>query len=147
MIATDNVRHPRGQTADDYLRRLLSELRGNTVQPGMASVDCRRVIGGKTYSSKTAACLATATASRDTEDSKWYLETLFRTQTGTFFLVGEGMESTPWRHWCQSRSDACRGHGILPLTESQVRLWLELRRLVTEYEEIFGLPEDASENP
>ena len=141
MTVTDNVLDPRGQTADDYVRGLLSELDGNAVEPGMAPGDCRRVIGGKAYSSPTAACLATATASRDAEDSRWYLETLFRTRTGAFFLVGEGMEGTPWRYWCRSRSNACRGHGILPLTETQVRRWLELRRLVDEYDEIFGLRE------
>lgn len=64
-------------------------------------------------------------------------ETLYRKNTGEFFLHGEGGANTTYAE----RVDAntwCGGEQIMPLTFSEAQEWAEKHLDADEYENIFG---------
>jgi len=59
------------------------------------------------------------------EDKNSFVEELYRTQKGAFFLVGRG-----WKHWAASENGEARiGTAAVPLNKDEARAWAELRGL------------------
>ncbi len=71
-------------------------------------------LNGVTYNTNTATQLAKADM-RHAGDLYWYVERLYRTKAGAFFLVGIGGELTRWN------DDA----GLVPLEPEAVEYWLK----------------------
>jgi len=70
-------------------------------------------------------------------------ETLYRTKKGSFFIIGEGESNTMWSKPDMDYGTWPLGYAMVHLTEQETRNWLEFRELYSEYEEIFGMPEEA----
>jgi hypothetical protein len=130
---------------ENYLYGLIEaqEKQGNVRRRGIAPFDFRRIIHGETYNSATSASFTSASPPPDTPAYKWFLESLYQTCSGAWYLVGEGMEGTPWSFWMEESNDWCRGHMLLPLSEAEARRWMELRGLDQRYVDIFGEPDEA----
>lgn len=71
-------------------------------------------------------------------------ETLYRKNTGEYFLYGHGGPMTKYGCAC---SDGSRGFGdkIIPLTLEQAQEWAEKHLDGDEYEKIFGAVEETGE--
>lgn len=104
---------------------------------GYAPVDFRKVFDGKLYDSKKMEVIGSIQKG-DRDEELW--EALYRTRKGQFLLEGQGL-SEPWMMWCDG--EAGWGHGFIPLTAEQARLWLELRGLDDELLAAFCEPEEA----
>lgn len=131
------------KAANETLRKWFKEA---SVSPafGGAPGELKKIIGGKSYNTETATVVATwETTSSPDYELIW--EFLYQTRNGAFFLVGEGMANTPYGAVLPDCNDRIRGHVLLPLTESQVKCWLEMRELHDEYQEIFGEQEEAGD--
>jgi hypothetical protein len=86
--------------------------------------DIRRVIDGKVYDTETAEPIHTFEPIDDTGDFHYFLETLFITKKGNFFVAGEGGAMSPY-------AQSLGGHswggasGIEPLSITDAAMWLE----------------------
>jgi predicted HicB family RNase H-like nuclease len=107
----------------------------------------RRIIMGKTYNSATASQIASFSHVCDPSDiyGGTVFESLHQTRGGAFILVGDGDHGSPYRRHATSSNDIFGGCAYIPLSESEAKQWMEIRGLTEEYEEVFGLPEEAGE--
>jgi hypothetical protein len=85
----------------------------------------KRIIDGVTYDTSTATelCKYENTAVHCT-DFYYYEETLYRTRSSKYFLLGEGAACSPYSepYGSNGRTGANK---IVPLTEEEARKWLE----------------------
>ena len=93
-----------------------------------------KYLSGKKYDTSTAKELANRS---DGEGFTRLRETLFRKNSGEFFLYGEGGALTMYS---RKQCDGSVGWGekIVPLTFEQAQEWAEMYLDGGEYEEIFG---------
>ena len=142
MNNSDNdIADSRTQTGDEFVHALVTKAEELTIESGGVPPRYRRVLSGRTFDTTTAELLAFVESGPGKEPYLWFNESLYRTNNNAFFLVGEGMAGSAWSD--RSRGEARRGHGIVPLTDDQARDWLEIRKLTQEYEQVFGLPQEA----
>ena len=103
----------------------------------------KTIINGKKYDTETATCVAEwDNGVYGAGDFHRCAEALYQTKNGSFFLHGEGGALSSYAESCGQNS-WCGGEKIIPMTEGEVRVWLEGRGLAKDYEEIFGVCEDA----
>ena len=71
-------------------------------------------------------------------------EVLYRKRTGEFFLYGEG---GPMTKYAQStgQNSWSGGDMIIPLTAAKAREWAEEHLDADEYAEIFGMPDEGTD--
>lgn len=123
-------------------------LRSAQISPsiGRAPGPLKKIINGKTYNTSTASLLSTYAYDKAQDEYAWQWEYLYQTRSGAFFLVGEGMtEHTPFGALLPGTNDYIRGHALLPLEAHQAKKWLEIRDCVEDYAEIFGMPDEATD--
>lgn len=101
----------------------------------------KRVINGKRYDTNTATKVAVD--EKHTGGFDDWSETLYRKNTGEFFLFGEGGPMTQYR---KRMEDGSLGYGeeIIPLSLDGAKRWCEDHLDSDAYEKIFGVvSEDA----
>lgn len=101
----------------------------------------KRIIDGKTYSTETAQKLGEWWNGLSDSDFRHISESLYRTKNGRYFLAGEGGPMTRYSHPVGDMTGG--GEGIIPLSESEAREWMERHGDFPEYVAAFGEPEEA----
>ena len=105
----------------------------------------KRIIKGKVYDTETAKKVASWYSSYARNDFHYYEEELYQKKTGEFFLYGEGNAASPYSRSC-GQNEWCGGEKIVPLTFAEAQEWAEKRLDGDEYCEIFGDPDEDSED-
>lgn len=104
----------------------------------------KKIINGKRYDTDTAKEVGYAEAKCLPSDLDWWQETLYRKNTGEFFLYGEGNART--RYAKESGVNNWRaGCRIMPLSVDEAKEWAENQLTADEYEKIFGEIAESTE--
>lgn len=101
----------------------------------------KQIINGKTYNTETATELGHYWNGRSDSDFSHISESLYRTKNGQYFLAGEGGPMTRYSRPVGDMTGG--GKGIIPLSESEAREWMERYCDADEYIAAFGEPEEA----
>ena len=104
----------------------------------------KKIINGKLYDTATAKELG-CWGNGHTGFTR-ISETLYRKCTGEFFLYGEGGPSTKYARLVDQNSWS-GGAEIIPLTAAKARDWAEEKLTADEYAEIFGMPDEGTDEP
>lgn len=103
----------------------------------------KKIIGGKRYDTDTAKEVGSDSYSNPRDFSYWE-ETLYRKNTGEFFLYGEGGANS--RYAVQIEQNTWSGgQRINPLSFEEAKSWAEEHLDGNKYESIFGTVEETSE--
>lgn len=102
----------------------------------------KKIINGRRYDTETAKKMAYAASRLGVRDFGYWEETLYRKQTGEFFIYGYG---GPASRYAQSSglNSWTGGDRIMPLTLEEAQRWAEEHLDGDEYEEIFGPVEET----
>ena len=95
-----------------------------------------KIIGGKRYNTESAVRLAEYSFGYPC-DSNHITETLYRKQTGEYFLHGEGGSLTKYAV-STGLNEWTPGEKIIPLDDTAAKKWAEENLTGDEYEKIFG---------
>jgi hypothetical protein len=90
----------------------------------------KRVIDGKVYNTETATKIATDSFS-NRSDFHFWVETLYVTKKGRFFLKGEGGALSRWSQPYET-GGTCGGEGIVAMTKDEARRWCEAHEVNAE---------------
>ncbi len=104
----------------------------------------KKVIGGKRYDTDTAKEVAYFEADYLPSDLDWWQETLYRKNTGEFFLYGEGNARTQYAKEAGINNWRA-GSRIIPLSVDEAKAWAEKYLSADEYEKIFGEIDESAE--
>ena len=101
-----------------------------------------KIINGKRYSTDSAKEMASDSYSNYTDFHYWS-ETLYRKNTGEYFLHGEG---GPMSRYAETigQNQWTGGEKIIPLTVEAAQKWAEEHLIGDEYEAIFGEVEETA---
>ena len=100
----------------------------------------KKIINKKLYDTETATWLAGWDNGYFGGDCHLAIERLYRKRTGEYFLNCEG---GGWSEYGERwGNDWVYGEHIIPLTLEQAQKWAEEKLEVSEYAEIFGMPEE-----
>ena len=101
-----------------------------------------KIINGKRYSTDSAKEMASDSYSNYTDFHYWS-ETLYRKNTGEYFLHGEG---GPMSRYAETigQNQWTGGEKIIPLTVEAAQKWAEEHLTGDEYEAIFGEVEETA---
>ena len=105
----------------------------------------KKIINGKVYNTETAKKVASWYSSYARNDFHYYEEELYQKKTGEFFLYGEGNAASPYSRSC-GQNEWCGGEKIVPLTFAEAQEWSEKHLDGEDYCEIFGEPDEDSED-
>jgi hypothetical protein len=105
----------------------------------------KKVINGKVYDTSTAKRLGEYEPSPYRTDFHWYCETLYQKKTGEFFLAGEGNAASKYSR-SVGQNEWCGGEQIKPLIYAEAQAWAEEHLDGEDYCEIFGEPDEDSED-
>ena len=105
----------------------------------------KKIINGKVYDTEKAKKVVSWYSSYARNDFHYYEEELYRKKTGEFFLYGEGNAASPYSKSC-GQNEWCGGERIEPLTFKEAQKWAEDHLDGDEYCEIFGEPDEDSED-
>jgi hypothetical protein len=94
-----------------------------------------RIIKGKRYNTETATAVGSWSNGYGHSDFHYVDETLYRTPTGGWFLIGEGGALSRYAQSCGHNS-TCGGRDWYVLTDDEAFEWLQ-RREQTEALELF----------
>jgi len=104
----------------------------------------KRIIEGRMYNTETAKLLAGGSNGLPRNDFYYWEEDLYRTKSGAYFLHGRGGPAS--RYAVSSGQNSWSGgQQIIPLPAEQAREWAEEMLTAEEYAEIFGEPDEASD--
>lgn len=103
----------------------------------------KKMINGKRYDTKTAA-LCGWREYGESGGSDYILEKMYQKRTGEFFLYGKGGSGTKYRKEIHM-NDWVDGEQIIPLTNDEARKWAEEYLDPEDYEKIFTIPEENSD--
>lgn len=98
----------------------------------------KRIINGKMYNTETAKKVTYADHRNGNFNE--FEESLYKKRTGEFFIHGEGGPTSAYGH--SQGNCLYSGEKIIPMTETEVKAWLERNELTDEYIELFGEPEE-----
>ena len=101
----------------------------------------KKIINGRRYDTDTARELASDSYSNYTDFNYWE-ETLYRKNTGEYFLHGKGGANTQYAVAVDTNSWR-GGERIMPLTIREAQEWAEKHLDGNEYEKIFGTVEEG----
>lgn len=101
----------------------------------------KKIINQKRYDTDTAKEMGYDCYNGSRSDFQWWQETLYRKQTGEFFLHGEGGAMSRYAE-AVGNSSWCGGERIMPLTVEEAQKWAEKHLTADEYESIFGAVEE-----
>lgn len=96
----------------------------------------KKIINGRRYDTETAKELGYDSYSNATDFHFWE-ETLYRKNTGEFFLHGHGGPATKYAE-AVGQNSWRGGERIMPLSLEEAKEWAEEHLDADEYEEIFG---------
>lgn len=101
-----------------------------------------KIINGKRYSTDSAKEMGYDSYSNPTDFAYW-VETLYRKNTGEYFLHGEG---GPMSRYAETigQNQWTGGEKIMPLTVEAAQKWAEEHLTADEYESIFGEVEETA---
>lgn len=102
----------------------------------------KKIINGRRYDTDTAKVMAEDSYSYPSDFGYW-CETLYRKNTGEFFLHGEGGAASKYAETI-GQNQWRGGERIIPLTLDSAKKWAEEHLEVAEYEEIFGIVEETA---
>ena len=102
----------------------------------------KKIINGRRYDTARAKEVGYDYYSNPGDFSYWR-ETLYRKNTGEFFLHGEGGPNSRYAETVGLNEWSC-GERIMPLSLEDAQKWAEEHLDADEYEEIFGATEDTS---
>lgn len=99
----------------------------------------KKIINGRLYNTNTAEEVDSYREPRSYNDFRFFEETLYKKRTGEFFLAGNGGPLTKYGE----RVGDMTGYGenIFPLTEDEVKEWLEQYSTTEIYENYFDVTE------
>ena len=101
----------------------------------------KKIINGKRYDTDTARELGRDSYSNRRDFHHW-IETLYRKNTGEYFLHGVGGPATKYAVTVgQNQWEG--GEKIIPLTEQAAREWAEEHLSADQYEQVFGLVDEG----
>ena len=101
----------------------------------------KKVIDGKLYNTQTAELIAEHESPRYyRSDFGWYIDRLYKTKRGAWFIEGEGHAAS---HWSRSCGQNCSGpgSGLKPITNEEARNWLEYHGEIDLLEKYFVIQE------
>ena len=101
----------------------------------------KKIINGKKYNTETAKEIGCWSNNYYCNDFNYCKETLYRKQTGEYFLYGHGGAMSKYSQSC-GQNTWSGGSEIIPMTETEAREWAEEHLDCDEYEEIFGEVEE-----
>ena len=96
----------------------------------------KKIIDGKRYDTDTAKEMGSDSFS-NRRDFHYWMETLYRKNTGEFFLHGEGGPMSRYAV-TTGQNEWSGGEKIIPLTLDAAKSWCEEHLDADAYEEIFG---------
>ena len=102
----------------------------------------KKVIKGKLYDTEKAKHIGTAAGG---DGFHAWEEDLYQKRTGEFFLYGMGGPATKYAHYVDGNNAWSGGDKIIPLPYDKAREWVEEHLTADEYEEIFGLPDEGTD--
>ena len=105
----------------------------------------KKIINGKVYDTDTAKKVASWYSSYARNDFHYYEEELYQKKTGEFFLYGEGNAASPYSKSC-GQNEWCGSEKIIPLSFKEAQEWAEKHLDGDEYCDIFGEPDEGSED-
>jgi len=108
-------------------------------------LNMKKIIKGKLYDTATAKRLGEYEPSPYTSDFHWYCETLYQKKTGEYFLYGKGNAASKYSRSC-GQNEWCGSEQIQPLTYAEAQSWAEEHLDGEDYCEIFGEPDEDSED-
>lgn len=103
----------------------------------------KKIINGKRYDTSTAKMMNSYSYGYPRDFSYWE-ETLYRKNTGEFFLHGEGGPASRYAE-ALSGGGWTGGEKIIPLSLEEAQKWAEKYLDGDEYEEIFGAVEETAD--
>lgn len=103
----------------------------------------KKIINGKRYDTDTAKEIGYDSYSNRRDFSFWE-ETLYRKNTGEYFLHGEGGPASKYAVTI-GQNEWSGGEKIIPLNEAAAKKWAEDHLSADEYEKNFVLDEDETE--
>ena len=96
----------------------------------------RQIIKNKVYDTNTAKKIGSYRNPKDSNDSVYYEETLYRKKTGEFFLHTYDRKITSYSDWAR----------IIPLTYDEAQEWAEIALTEEQYKSIFlGVVDEGTE--
>lgn len=96
-----------------------------------------KVINGARYNTETAKELGSYSNTYNDRDLNYYMETLYLTKSGKYFLHGEGNAMSQYAECYGANSWGC-GAKIIPMTEAEAQQWASEHLDGGEYGAIFG---------
>lgn len=103
----------------------------------------KKVINGRRYDTDTAKELASESYS-NCRDFHYWAETLYRKNTGEYFLHGVGGPASKYSQ-AVGLNEWSGGERIMPMTPDEAKEWAEKYLDADKYEEIFGQIEEETE--
>lgn len=104
----------------------------------------KKVIDGRMYNTGTAKLLGGGSNNYPRNDFHFWEEELYRTKSGAYFLHGSGGPASRYAI-STGQNSWSGGEKIIPLPAEQAREWAEEMLSAEEYAEIFGEPDEASD--
>ena len=104
----------------------------------------KKVINRKRYDTDTATLMGSDSYS-NSRDFKHWTEELYRKSNGEYFLYGEGGPLTKYARTV-GQNEWTGGERIMPLSVEAAKKWAEEHLSGEEYEAIFGVIEDTSDD-
>lgn len=101
----------------------------------------KKIINQRRYDTETAKEMGYDCYNGSRSDFQWWQETLYRKQTGEFFLYGQGGAMSRYAEPC-GNSSWTGGERLMPLTMEEAKEWAEKHLSADEYESIFGVVEE-----
>jgi len=96
------------------------------------------------YNTETAKLLGSGDNGYPRNDFNFWEEDLYRTKSGAYFLHGSGGPASRYAI-STGQNSWSGGEKIIPLPTEQAREWAEEMLSAEEYAEIFGEPDEASD--
>jgi len=103
----------------------------------------KKIIEGRVYNTETAKLLGEFSYS-NRRDFNYFSEELYRTKSGAYFLYGEGGPASRYSKQVEQNSWT-GGEEIRAMSPQGARAWAEEHLDADEYAEIFGEPDEASD--
>lgn len=103
----------------------------------------KKIINGRRYDTDSAREIGSASSGIGT-DLQYWEETLYRKQTGEFFIHGQGGPASRYAE-AVGTNQWSSGKRIMPVTLQEAQKWAENYLDADEYEKVFGSIENASE--
>jgi len=97
----------------------------------------KKIISGKMYNTETAEVIDSWDNGLGYNDFNNIDETLYKKKTGEFFIEGNGGAAT--KYSVHSGNTSSGSSNIIPLTEDEVKEWLEEHSTAEKYEKLFGI--------